>query len=228
MKKILNTNCLKIIAILSMLLDHIAYLFISANNVLYYIFRIIGRVCAPIMFFGIANGYKHTSNKKKYGLRLLIFAFISQIPYSLFISGKVFLFNNYNVIFTLFLSFLTILIFDKCSKKIVKYSLMFLCVALSYFCDWGIIGVLISLMFYIINERKYAYIGYTILCICYILINTLIYKNIVWLIVNIGLFLPMIFIYLYNDKKGKLNLKYLFYTFYPLHLLVLYFIFKLV
>lgn len=228
MKKILNNNSLKIIAILSMLLDHIAYLFISSSNFLYYIFRIIGRVCAPIMFFGIANGYKYTSNKKKYGLRLLMFAFISQVPYSLFIGNKVFLFNKYNVIFTLFLSFLTILIFDKCSKKLVKYSLMFLCIILSYFCDWGIIGILISLVFYFISERRYAYIGYTILCICYITTNTLIYKNIAWLIVNIGLFLPMIFIYLYNDKKGKYNLKYLFYTFYPVHLLVLYFIFKLV
>ena len=105
---------------------------------------------------------------------------------------------------------------------------MFLCLILSYFCDWGVIGILISLVFYLINERKYAYTVYALLCISYITINTLIYKNIVWLIVNIGLFLPMLFISLYSDKKGKYNLKYLFYTFYPIHLLVLYFIFKLV
>ena len=228
MKKILNNNSLKIIAILSMLLDHVSYLFIRTNNFLYYIFRIIGRICAPIMFFGIANGYKYTSNKKKYGLRLLIFALISQIPYSLFMNDKIFLFSNYNVIFTLFLSFLTILIFDKCDKKIIKYSLMLLCLILSYFCDWGVIGILISLAFYLINERKYAYTIYTLLCIIYITINTLIYKNIAWLIVNIGLFLPILFISLYNDKKGKHNLKYLFYYFYPSHLLVLYLIFKLV
>ena len=51
MKKILSSNSLKIIAILAMLLDHIAFLFIPVSSMFYFIFRIIGRVTAPIMLW---------------------------------------------------------------------------------------------------------------------------------------------------------------------------------
>lgn len=225
MKKVFNSNLLKLIAILSMLLDHMAYLFFNNTSILYYVFRIIGRVCAPIMFYGIAKGYKYSSNKFKYGLRLFIFACLSQIPYSLFINNKLFVIYDYNVIFTLFLAFISIVIMDKCKHFLVKGSLLFLCLFLSLFCDWGVIGIVISLIFYLITNDLARCLLYSLACVFYSILKFLIYHNTSIFLFGLGMCLALIFILLDNNKKGKYNLKYMFYCFYPLHFLVLYFIY---
>lgn len=224
MKKILNSNSLKIVAISSMLLDHIAYLFIPVLNPLYHIFRVLGRICAPIMFYGIAKGFHYTSNKMRYGKRLLLFAIISQVPYSLFLGDKWFLFDNYNVLFTLFLSFLTLWIFTDISNKILKYSLILLCLLLSKFCDWGMIGVIITFVFYLFRSSQYKYVAYSGVCMLYLVVNFLINNSLYNFLIYLGLFLVIPLLYLDNGNKGKYNLKYLFYCFYPLHLLILFII----
>ena len=71
---------LKIIALITMFIDHSGYVF--AGNFSFCNF--IGRIAFPIFAFQISEGYKHTKNLKKYFLRLGIFALISQIPFSLF------------------------------------------------------------------------------------------------------------------------------------------------
>lgn len=224
MKKILDSNSLKIVAISSMLLDHIAYLFIPIDNFLYLIFRFIGRVCAPIMFYSVAKGYFYTRDKVKYGLRLFLFALISQIPYSLFIGNELFLFNKYNVLFTLFLAFLSLTIFDKVEDKLSKFSLILLCLGLSFFCDWGIIGIVYTFIFYLLKDNRYKYVLYCLCSLGYLSINFIIYKNILGFLIGIGLFLVIPLIYLDNGSKGKVYWKYLFYSFYPMHLLILYFV----
>jgi len=82
MKK-LNSNHLKIIAIIAMTIDHIADLLYPnmQNNIIPIILHIIGRVTAPIMFFFICEGYHYTKNLKKYIARLFIFAVISHFAY---------------------------------------------------------------------------------------------------------------------------------------------------
>ena len=78
MKKVLSANTLKLIAIVAMVLDHIAVGFVAQTSVLYFIMRTIGKITAPIMCYFIAEGYFHTHNLKRYMLRLLIFALISR------------------------------------------------------------------------------------------------------------------------------------------------------
>jgi len=227
MKKILNSNSLKIVAIVAMLLDHIAMGFLVFSSVFYFVFRFIGRVCAPIMFYSLAKGYYFTKDKFKYGMRLFVFALISQIPYSLFVSDMVFDYKNYNVIFTLFFGFLSLVIFDKVKDKLIKYSLIVLCLVLSYFCDYRIIGVIFVLLFYILINNNYKYLGYAILSFLYLVVNVFIYRNVLSFMIGLGLFMVIPLIYLDNGSRGKYNLKYLFYVFYPLHMLVL-FVFKIV
>ena len=73
-EKKLNANQLKIIAIIAMLIDHVALSFLPSQTVLYQIMRAIGKITMPIMCYFIAEGYYKTSNIKKYLLRLILFS----------------------------------------------------------------------------------------------------------------------------------------------------------
>ena len=89
----LNRNQIKYIAITTMLLDHMAAFLLTpekhpALTVMYIIMRTIGRIAAPVMFYFLVEGYVHTSSRKNYALRLLAFAILSQIPYSLVRFGR--------------------------------------------------------------------------------------------------------------------------------------------
>jgi len=94
-----RNDILKVIAMVTMLVDHIGYLFFPSMM----IFRTIGRIAFPIFAYLIGIGYHHTSSLKKYMLRLFIFALVTQIPYSFFNRTLVFEPFNLNILFTLLL-----------------------------------------------------------------------------------------------------------------------------
>ena len=104
---------LKIIAMITMFCDHLGdaiYRSISP-------FNYIGRIAFPIFAFQISEGFLHTKNLKRYFIRLMAFALISQIPYILFIS----LFSNeikLNIFFTLTLGLIAIWLYDYVHKDI--------------------------------------------------------------------------------------------------------------
>ena len=78
-----NANTLKLIAVIAMVLDHAATVFLADTAPAALFFHAVGQIAAPIMCFFIAEGYAHTSNLKKYLLRLFIAAVISHVPYAL-------------------------------------------------------------------------------------------------------------------------------------------------
>ena len=80
MRKPLNRNAVKYIAVFAMLLDHIAWTFLDFSTPTAQIFHIVGRTTAPVMCFFLAQGYEHTRSFKKYALRLFVFAVISEVP----------------------------------------------------------------------------------------------------------------------------------------------------
>ena len=100
---------LKIIALITMFIDHLGYAIFNKFS----FFNYIGRVAFPIFAFQISEGFHYTKNVKKYFARLLLFAIFSQIPFMLFLS--IFSTNIYklNVFFTLFLGLFSIYIYDK-------------------------------------------------------------------------------------------------------------------
>ena len=113
----MTSFALKIIALITMFIDHSGYAIMGHFS----FFNYIGRIAFPIFAFQISEGYNHTKNLKKYFLRLGLFALVSQIPFSLFslkYHGNPF---GLNVFFTLFLGLLAIYLYDYV-VKILKNS----------------------------------------------------------------------------------------------------------
>ena len=111
-KKGLTSDILKLIAVIAMVIDHIAWAFIPFNSIAGQIMHVIGRLTAPIMCFMIAEGYYKTNNVKKYAQRLGIFALISHIPYTYFHTGKFEIISTTSVIFPLFMGLIALIVRD--------------------------------------------------------------------------------------------------------------------
>ena len=79
----MSTFALKLIAIITMAIDHVTAVFIPNNTEVYLVGRLIGRLAFPIFAFLLVEGFFHTSNIKKYLTRLGIFALISELPFDL-------------------------------------------------------------------------------------------------------------------------------------------------
>ena len=93
----LSGSSLKIIAVISMVIDHCAYYLLEHGTVLYETMRCVGRIAFPVFAFLIAEGFSHTRNRQRYFLQLLAFAIISEIPWFL-LNGTD---GTHNVMFTL-------------------------------------------------------------------------------------------------------------------------------
>lgn len=107
----MTLNNLKYIAILAMVIDHITYAFVPDGTALSVVMHFIGRTTGPIMFFSAVEGYHHTSNIRKYILRLAMFAIISWFPFLYFRYGgdlSNMSFMRLNVIYTILLGVLSI------------------------------------------------------------------------------------------------------------------------
>ncbi|MBR4093343.1 MAG: hypothetical protein IKK32_05675 [Oscillospiraceae bacterium] len=244
MKKPLNSNALKYIAIIAMLIDHIAWAFVPLLSVSGQIMHFIGRFTAPIMCYFIAEGYFHTKDIRKYILRIGIFAIISQIPFVIaekltsppvmMIDGKLWinpelLIPSFNVMFTLMLGLVALLLWNiKIIEKPLRIMIVISLCFISLSGDWMCFSVLWILFFGIYrNDNKRKWVSYY--CIALSSMTIVITTNILgglplwhnfW---QLGLLFPPIILHFYNGKKGSKNPfnKWFFYIFYPLHLLII-------
>lgn len=239
MKKIeLDRNQIKYIAIIAMIIDHFAILFVSPGGseaamsrvALYSAMRVIGRLTAPIMLFFLVEGFIHTSSRKKYGTRLFLFGLISQIPYVLMRYNSI-LKLEFNVMITLFMAFLVLVAVDKISSPWLKWPVAAGLILATFCCDWGIVGPLMALLFYLTRStRKAQMISLSAVCAMQILNSVffLVKSGYHWYgeLWHAGMLLVIPVLLCYSGKSGSrspLN-KWLFYIIYPLHLLVFWFI----
>ena len=191
--------------------------------------------CPPVMFFFIADGYKYTRDRKKYALRLLIFACITQL-FDWFVFLERNGWRSFNVIFTLLLGLLSIMAWESKLKRWQRIALVILCDAATVliFSEWMIFGVLFILVLHIFRDRpKTRFIVYLSLTLIYNGIYTAaLIGNVSALIsavVFLGGMLVMTAAYLcmtgfYNGNKGKhpVFAKWFFYAFYPVHYIIIY------
>lgn len=214
---------LKIIAIVAMLIDHIAAVFVNSNTELYLIMRAIGRIAFPIFCFLIVEGYFHTRNVYKYMTRLAIFALISEIPFNLCFYRTTLEWSHQNVFFTLFIGLLAIFGIELVKKAqgiydirtiILQFVIIILAMGAAAYLktDYSMLGILIVICFYV-NRGNLLQIAIAMFVITFCLGNRL----------QLFSLLALIPIYLYNGQKGR-SMKYFFYVFYPAHLMILYLI----
>lgn len=223
MKGYYKNDLLKIIAAIAMLIDHIGAVFFQELVVL----RIIGRIAFPIFAFYIAMGFSWTSDCKKYILRMLGVAIITQIPFAYF---SLILFHNFyymNVLFTFTFALLG-LYFLKRKNYIATCIFLLLPELIAAFTpidfDYGSYGVLMVVVFYLFKEdiihRNVSILFLTIAhgFILYIPRGFPFYTSLLSPQIYCVLALPLIDL----NYKLKINLpKYFFYMFYPAHIAVI-------
>lgn len=235
----LTANKLKLIAITAMLIDHIAIVFVSNDSFLGQVMHFIGRITMPIMCYFIAEGYYKTKNIKKYAIRLFIFAIICHYSFYFFATGILPISFGENieiqiqfptsVIFNLFLGLIALIIWNnnKIKKPFKFIIIFFICIA-AFVSDWGYYGVLWTLVFGANHGNfKNQILGYLIISIPFLhtpLFRLLNIYDGYWFeqFYQFGLLLAIPLLSSYNGELGKYkNTRWIFYIFYPLHLLIL-------
>lgn len=217
----MSVFALKVLAILAMLLDHIAAVFLPDGTMPYMLMRGFGRIAFPIFCFLIVEGYFHTRNVKKYMLRLAGFAIISEIPFDICFYHKFFYWGHQNVFFTLLLGLVAIYAIDEIRKHflesylktvVLQFTVIILAMVVAWYLstDYSMLGILIIMVFYM-NRGNIAQVVISLFVVTFCLGNTL----------QMYSLLALIPLYLYNGKKGP-SMRYVFYVFYPAHLLILY------
>lgn len=234
-QKPLTRDAIKYIAMFTMLLNHIANIFLQTGTWLCEIFIAVGYFTAISMIYFLVEGYQYTHSKKRYSLRLLIFGLLSEIPYCLALTTEGILsFCGLNMMFTLSLCFGLIWIIDNLKSTIIKMGFAVFLIGLSVLCSWAILAPIYTLLFiWAQNSQKRKNIAFTISISLFGLMNFLggiehftTNENILYALLSmIGMGLAgFCILYLYNGKqavKGKKFSKWFFYIFYPAHLLIL-------
>lgn len=223
--KLLSGSTLKVLAVLFMAIDHVAAYLLRGmpwchepwfawggkDFTLYVLMRCIGRLAFPIFAFLIVEGFLHTRNRRKYGFNLLLFAVISEIPWNL-ISSNSFFYASQNVFFTLLFGYWGLCLWE--NRKLSRHKkalalLSLLLLTIVFRADYGCAGFGFILMIYLLRENR---LMMSVIGCCFLSAR--------WIA---GLaFIP---ICMYNGQRGFIQGrigKYLFYAFYPVHLLVLY------
>ena len=232
---------LKWIAIIGMVLNHIVIAWWDIIPVgLAVPMYAAGGLTFPIMAYFVVEGYRHTSSLKKYILRLFIFGVIS-IPFHALTFGHL----GFNIMFTIIMGLLSILLYDKIKIRPLFW-ILFVIIALltlmPVFFDWAIIGVVVILLTHIIRNENARRVVPAIVAGLFMLAFSLLG---IWAVNNpyaqaelagmpgydsnlmlvstvfiIGCLAAALLLKNFNGERGK-SMKWVFYSFYPLHLAVL-------
>ncbi len=227
-------NFLKLAAIIFMILDHTRAALIDGHIWMNY----FGRLAFPVFAFLISEGFIHTSDFKKYLLRLLSFAVISEIPFNVLCSSEIFYPQYQNVLFTFVLSVIALKILELAKEKttLPKIAGAGFCVVIIVFLaevlrlDYGGAGIIIVVAFYLFRDFPFAFLAQLAVMVTVFVffypgreIFFKIGECIVHFPVQSFAVFSLIPIWLYNGKKGSGGklVQYGGYAFYPLHIGVL-------
>lgn len=218
----MNRTVLKIIAIVSMLIDHIG-VFLLEEGDLYLACRLVGRLAFPIFAFMIAQGFLKSKHIKQYVIRLALFALFVEILFLVYalLQEVPYIPLKDNVIVPLLLGLL-VLISVRSRNDFTRLGLIAILVFTMFVqYPYSIYGLSLIAIFGLIAKKWLQALLFLLVHLLFIQIpgiNNVLYLY-PWQQQFALFFLPLLF--LYNGKKGR-DYKYLFYVFYPLHLIVLW------
>ena len=224
-KKGLSQETLKLIACVTMLIDHVGAVLLPSVIWL----RAIGRLAFPIYCFLLAEGFHYTKSRKKYALRLFIGMLLSEIPFDLAFFRRPW-WGYKSVMVTLFIALLMMWALDKIPSLWLK------CLAALPFClaaellhtDYAGAGVMVAALFYLTREhpKRHLIQGLGMIILCYLIGGMEISVGPVCFPIELLAVLALVPLWLYQGKKRTASraLQWGFYPFYPVHLLALWFI----
>lgn len=254
---------LKLIALVTMLIDHLAavvlwrvyvasfqitgsmqlsdfigdkiIVWVASNQEIIYniyeIMRYIGRMAFPIYCFLLVEGFLYTRNVAKYAFRLLIFAFVSEIPFDLAIAGEWWSMEYSNVYFTLVLGLISVWAISYIEKfyefwqekqwepvlgtiitAVAGVVVVAVCggfAEMVFKTDYGFGGIVAILILYLFRRTREIAFALSVVALSVFCGS-----------IEILALLMLIPLMKYDGTRGK-NIKYVFYAFYPVHLLIL-------
>lgn len=240
MKKCLDANMIKLIAIVAMTIDHFTWMFFQGYPAepLPVFLHIIGRITCPIMCYFIAEGYYYTRDVGKYTRRLFLFACLSHFAYVYasadFVDWRSFLpgyygsfLNQTSVLWSLAWGLVMLRVAD--SEKIrdsLKSVVIVLICLIAVPADWSCIASLCILGF---GTNRGNFRKQMLWMLFYVAIYAVVYFfaiDRVYGLLQMAVVFSIPVLMLYNGQRGKsasVNrvMKWLFYLYYPLHLLVI-------
>ena len=211
-KRVLSGSALKLIGMASMVIDHVAFIFLYDNaecSTAYELMRMVGRISYPVFAFLLVEGYFHTNDFGRYAMRLLTFAIISEIPWHLINHD-----GTHNVLFTLLAGLFVLYLIEhwKTKDRDIVLLLIFTSLLLTYYrTDYEWRGLLLILLFYLFRKQR--------------VLQTLSGLLVMSFYGMPGALLAFGVLNTYNGNRGIIHgnhIKYLIYLFYPCHLTVLW------
>ncbi len=235
MQKKLNANTIKLIAILAMTIDHVTWWLFPGypTDALPLLLHMIGRLTCPIMCYFIAEGYHFTRDVRKYTLRLFLFALVSHFPYVLASNGMFIpsysggILNRTSVMWALAWGLVMLRVADSAKLKQWMKTLLVLVICLIALpADWSCIASLCVLAF---GTNRGNFRAQMLWMVFYVGIYAVVYFfaiDRVYGILQMAVVLSAPVLYLYNGQRGKSPaanrvMKWFFYLYYPLHLLII-------
>ena len=215
---LLSGSALKIIAVVSMVIDHYAYYLMDGNTMAYEVMRCFGRIAFPVFAFLVAEGFAHTRNRMRYFLSLMLFAVVSEVPWYLLNGAD----GTHNVMFTLALGVAALAAFERLREHRILCCLFILLTAwlatwLGTDYEWR--GMLMIVVFYLLSMSKNTPV------ILRRMMQLLFAFPLMMRYGITGALLACAVIFLYDGTRGFIHgnvAKYGFYVFYPAHLLLFF------
>lgn len=225
----LNSNQIKIIAIIAMTIDHLTWAVFPGAQAVWYVFllHIVGRLTAPIMWFFIAEGCYYTRNITRYIVRLFFFAVISHFAYNFAFGIPFFplstgVFNQTSVLWSLAWAPVLILI---CNKESLPQWIKIICIIaiclISFPSDWSSIAVMCPFFLYAhrgnfkVQARDIVLWSFIYAAVYFLFLDKL------YGILQMFTFLTIPILSRYNGERGKWKgMKWFFYFYYPVHLVI--------
>lgn len=235
MENKLNSFHLKVFAIIAMLINHIGSgfrLFVYSES-LFFFTEFIGKLTFPIMAFLLVEGFHYTKNVRKYAFRLAFFWIISIYPFHMLHYPNspfdlIELVNN--IFFTLFIGLILLVLYEKTNNQFVHIGLVIIFTLATFMSDWNLFGILMIFGFYVIKNDKLKKIIPPVYTTAFLFLIMLIGylvapSSVPWyeMFSTLGVLMTIPLLLNYNGQRGYSPswIKWGFYLFYPLHLIVL-------